>query len=190
MRIIAGAAKGRSIQAPKGDATRPTLDRVKESLFSIIQFSIAGARVLDLYAGSGNLALEALSRGAAYAVCNDHDALCCKVIKRNIESLGFTAQAEVLHMDALAAIRRMEGSTLPFDIVFLDPPYQQNVGAALQTLFEANLVALDGKVIVEHNWSQPPDAVQDRGMRSRMRLTDQRKYGDTGLSFFERTSPA
>lgn len=183
LRIIAGTVKGRPIQAPKGTMTRPTLDRVKESLFSIIQFSIAGARVLDLYSGSGNLALEALSRGAAYAVCNDQDANCCAIIRRNIQSLGFTAQAEVLQADAMTALRRLENKP-PFDLVFLDPPYKQEVQPVLFALFHMGLIAQNGRAIVEHGWARPPEAAE--GV---MWLVDRRKYGDTGISFFERTDP-
>ena len=179
MRIIAGSAKGRPILAPKGDLTRPTLDRVKESLFNILQFSVAGARVLDLYAGSGNLGLEALSRGAAHAVFNDADRQCAQLIRQNIERLGFSQSATVLQSDALQAISRLTG-TLPFDIVFLDPPYLAGAQAALTALFTNGLISPNGIVTVEHDWNNPP--TETAGL---FRQIDRRKYGSTGISFFQ-----
>ena len=178
MRIIAGSARGRQILAPKGQATRPTLDRVKESLFGILQFSLMDARVLDLYAGSGNLGLEALSRGAGYAVFNDHSRDCCEIIKKNIETLGFSDRALVLQTEALLAIERLTGGA-PFDLVFLDPPYRAGAQQALEALFSKGLIAERGQVIVEHALKEPPTPVA--GLFACM---DTRKYGDTGLSFF------
>lgn len=178
MRIIAGSARGRQIFAPKGQATRPTLDRVKESLFGILQFSLPNARVLDLYAGSGNLGLEALSRGASYAVFNDHSRECCEIIRNNVETLGFSDQAAVMQFEALSALERLSGKE-PFTIIFLDPPYRAGAQQALEALFSKGLVANSGQAVVEHAWKEPPKAVE--GLFS---CVDTRKYGDTGLSFF------
>lgn len=183
MRIIAGTAKGRRIQAPKGELTRPTLDRVKESLFSILQFSLPGAAVLDLYAGSGNLGLEALSRGAKSAAFNDHSRQCCALIRENIKTLGFSARAEVLQLDALAAIHHLAGRQLLFDIAFLDPPYRQGADEALTLLFQENLMREGGVAVAEHDWDAPPQP--DCAFAT---LKDRRRYGGTGLSFFERTT--
>ena len=122
MRIIAGSCKGRPILAPKGMDTRPTLDRVKESLFGIIQFQLYGKTVLDLFAGSGNLGLEALSRGASFAAFNDMSRDAVKVIRANIEKLGFEQKSVVMNVDFAQAIRSL--SARRFDIVFLDPPYR------------------------------------------------------------------
>lgn len=178
MRIIAGTARGRQILAPQGRNTRPTLGRVKESLFGILQFSLNDARILDLYAGSGNLGLEALSRGAAFAVLNDMDRNCCEIIRRNINSLGFCERVSVMQMDASAAIARLAGGQA-FDIVFLDPPYRMGAQQALEELFRTGLVAPSGMVIVEHAWEDAPHAAGER-----MICADVRKYGDSGLSFF------
>lgn len=185
MRIIAGCAKGRPILAPKGISTRPTLDRVKESLFSILQFSIPGARVLDLYAGSGNLGLEALSRGASFAVFNDRSRECAQLIHKNVETLGFQAQSQILQLDALDAIRRLQ-SGKAFQLAFLDPPYQEAAAPALQSLFEAELIADGGTAIVEHDWTSPPE-LPDSTFRL-LHLSDRRRYRDTGISFYERNS--
>ena len=178
MRIIAGSARGREIAAPKGQATRPTLARVKESLFGILQFSLPGARVLDLYAGSGSLGLEALSRGASYAAFNDHSRECCAIIRRNIDAFGFSDKALVFQSEALSTLERLANGK-PFDIVFLDPPYRAGAQQALEALFSKRLIAEGGQVVVEHAWKEPPTAME--GLFS---CADTRKYGDTGLSFF------
>ena len=178
MRIIAGSARGRQIFAPKGQLTRPTLDRVKESLFGILQFSLPNARVLDLFAGSGNLGLEALSRGSSYAVFNDHSRECCEIIRKNIDVLGFSSRAVVMQFEALSALERLTGKD-PFDIVFLDPPYRAGAQQALEALFSKGLIAKGGSAVVEHALKEPPEAVE--GLFS---CVDTRKYGDTGLSFF------
>lgn len=178
MRIIAGMARGRQILTPQGRNTRPTLGRVKESLFGILQFSLEGARVLDLYAGSGSLGFEALSRGAAFAVFNDMDRGCCELIRKNISSLGFTEQASVMQMDARSAITRLAGGQA-FDIAFLDPPYCVGAQQALEDLFRTGLIAPGGRVVAEHAWEDAPHAVGEW-----MICADVRKYGDSGLSFF------
>ncbi|MDL2258248.1 16S rRNA (guanine(966)-N(2))-methyltransferase RsmD [Eubacteriales bacterium OttesenSCG-928-K08] len=178
MRIIAGSAKGRPIITPKNSPTRPTLARVKESLFGILQFRLPGASVLDLYAGSGNLGLEALSRGAAFAVFNDLDRECALVIQKNIETFGFSSRTKVLCMDAKRAISFLSGQA--FDIIFLDPPYVKGAGDILKSLFESKLVAPDGLVVVEHALGSPPE-----GQPGLFERVDARKYGDTGLCFYE-----
>lgn len=178
MRIIAGMARGRQILTPQGRNTRPTLGRVKESLFGILQFVLEGARVLDLFAGSGSLGLEALSRGAAFAVFNDMDRTCCELIRKNIGSLSFTDRSSVMQMDSLAAITRLTGGQA-FDIAFLDPPYRMGAQQALEELFRTGLITVGGRVVVEHAWEDAPHAVE--GL---MICADVRKYGDTGLSFF------
>jgi 16S rRNA (guanine(966)-N(2))-methyltransferase RsmD len=154
------------------------LDRVKESLFNILQTHIAGARVLDLYAGSGNLGLEALSRGADFALFNDHERICVALIKKNLKTLGFENRARVMGLDALRAVESLV-CELPFDIVFVDPPYKESALSALSALFENGLVAKGGRVVIEHAWALPPDPAPAEAY-----CTGRRKFGDTGLSFF------
>ncbi|MDD3919890.1 MAG: 16S rRNA (guanine(966)-N(2))-methyltransferase RsmD [Eubacteriales bacterium] len=179
MRIIAGAAKGRQLLTPAGSNTRPTLDRVRESLFGILQFRLDGIRVLDLFAGSGSLGLEALSRGASYAVFNDHDRNCCNILRKNIHTLGFQDRAEVLQREASAAIIHV--STLaPFDIAFLDPPYAAGAQKEAEALFVSGCIADNGMVIIEHDWNKPPIDVPNV-----MYCADRRKYRETGISFFK-----
>ena len=122
MRIITGKARGTKLQTLAGEATRPTAERTKEAIFSIINFDIAGARVLDLFAGSGQLGLEALSRGAEYAVFNDSSREAAAIIRANAEKTRMTDSCEILSTDWQPVLRRFAGRE-QFGLVFLDPPY-------------------------------------------------------------------
>ena len=124
MRIIAGTARNRRIDAPEGRNTRPTLDRVRENLFNILQTRIRSSDVLDLFAGSGALSLEALSRGASFAVMCDLDRNAHRIEIKNSETLGFSGQAEFFCCDWRTALRHLTRQGRLFDIVFLDPPYR------------------------------------------------------------------
>lgn len=179
MRIIGGSCRGRTIRAPKGAATRPTQARVKESLFGILQFRVPSAVVLDLYAGSGNLGLEALSRGAAHAVFNDSSRACCALVKENLRALGLQDRAAVYCGDANTTLERLHAAATVFDIAFLDPPYKAGAQAALQALFSLHLMKKEGVAVVEHMWGEPIETLPDG-----VALLDRRKYGDTGLSFY------
>jgi len=120
MRVITGTAKGRKLKTLEGEHVRPTIERVKEAVFSIIQFEVEGRRVLDLFAGSGQLGIEALSRGAASAVFIDSDKDAAQIVKANLEATALGEKATVLQTDSIAFLQT---SGLTFDIVFLDPPY-------------------------------------------------------------------
>src|SRR5881296_2139751 len=129
VRIIAGAFKGRRLKTPSGDAVRPTGDRVREAWFSILQRPLDGARVLDLFAGSGALGLEALSRGAARAVFVDRDRRAVEVLRANLEALGVASEeAEVRPVSAQRAVRDALSRSEAYDLVFLDPPYRLAAG--------------------------------------------------------------
>ncbi|MCI1982427.1 MAG: 16S rRNA (guanine(966)-N(2))-methyltransferase RsmD [Oscillospiraceae bacterium] len=121
MRVITGTARGKQLETREGRAVRPTPERVKEALFSIIQFHIEGRRVLDLFAGSGQLGIEALSRGAREAVFVDSSRESASVIRKNLDSCGFASRAKVKISDFEAYLAR---ENLPFDLAFLDPPYR------------------------------------------------------------------
>ena len=123
MRIIAGEARGRVIDAPSGLQTRPTLDRVRENIFNILQYEVPGSHVLDLFAGSGALSLEAISRGAADAVLVDSDRNACLTQKNNAEKLRFDDRIRILHCDCRKALETLKKEEAVFDLVFLDPPY-------------------------------------------------------------------
>lgn len=145
MRVITGQARGRRLISPEGYDVRPTTDKVKESLFNIIQFRLDGASVLDLFAGSGQLGIEALSRGAEKAVFVDSSRKSLDVVKKNIELCRFSSQAQTFLCDAAAFLRTTKEK---FDIVILDPPYHKNLCiSALELLDDA--VEEDAVIICE-----------------------------------------
>ena len=147
MRVISGSAKGRRLDAPKGMTTRPTADRVKEGLFSAIQFEIEGSRVLDLFAGSGQLAIEALSRGAREAVLVDRDAEAIRVIRQNLSQTGFSDKARVVRADYLQFLKSAGEA---YDLIFLDPPYAEtDLATALKCISEFDILRDNGIIICE-----------------------------------------
>ncbi len=178
MRIVGGEARSRVLKAPPGMETRPTLDQVRESLFNILQFRIKGKKVLDLYAGSGALALEALSRGAASAVLCDNARAAAKVITENIASLHYENRARLLFMQDLRALEMLAAENEKFDLIFLDPPYKMNTSDTLRRIAELNLLSHEGMMIVEHTADNPPDACEY------LELQDVRSYRTTRISFF------
>lgn len=149
MRVITGSARGTKLKTLEGLATRPTSDRVKEAMFNIIQFEVEGRRVLDLFAGSGQLAIEALSRGAAYAVLIDQSAEAVKVIKDNLKKVKFDQQASVFQSDYL---RYLSSTREKFDIIFLDPPYAENsLENALRKISEIDILSEGGIIVCERS---------------------------------------
>ena len=148
MRIITGKAKGVRLMTLEGETTRPTAERVKEAVFSMLQFDIEGRRVLDLFAGSGQMALEALSRGAALAVLVDKSKDANKIIAKNVEKTRFGELCRVFLMDYSEYIRRYAGES--FDIVFLDPPYAAGLYApALRALLDAGMLKPTSLIVCE-----------------------------------------
>src|SRR5687767_587568 len=154
MRVIAGRYGGRRLQAPRGAATRPTSDRVREALFSILGGRAAGARVLDLFAGSGALGIEALSRGAASATFVDSAPAAIAALGANLEALG--VPAEVKREDALRWLRTASAGARQYDLVFLDPPYRRapGLGAALSDLLPA--VLAPGALVISESDRRSP----------------------------------
>ena len=182
MRIVAGRYGGRRLSAPPGSATRPTSDRVREALFQRLG-PLDGLAVLDLFAGSGALALEALSRGAARATLVDSAPAAVKAIRANASALGLTAeQADVRRQDARAFLRSARVAGHEYDLVLLDPPYRlaSELGRALSPLIAA-VLASGGRVVSESDRRAPLDLEQD------LPLTDERRYGDTLIRIHERT---
>ena len=162
MRIIAGSAKGRRFEAPEGQDTRPTLDRVKEALFGSIQFDLPDASVLDLFSGSGNLGLEAVSRGARTAVLNDSSPACAALIRKNAEATGLSDRVSVWQSDYREAIARAARQGLTFDVAFIDAPYHTGLAEdAARSLFSEGLIKQGGFVIVEHARDNPPPAIEN-----------------------------
>ncbi len=206
MRIIAGRFRGRRLSAPRGMKIRPTADRVRESLFSIIAARVKGARVLDLFAGTGALGLEALSRGAASALFVDTGRPAIAAIRNHIKMLGVSDQCRVIRRDARDTNRLVPllPGGKPADLIFMDPPYGRNlVPACLASLRASGLAAHDGLIIAEHHAADPweineasgggiaPSAGQpavDNGKTAEtlscLELVDQRRYGEIMISFF------
>ena len=184
MRITGGTLRSRALKAPKGQATRPTTDRVREALFGILASAgvIEGARVLDLYAGTGALALEALSRGAASAVLVESARDALTALRANVAALGLEDRARVVAGDVAKAIRRLPDAG-PFDLVFADPPWamvdEGHSAVVLSSLARSAGIATDGRVVLEHSSRTPPFDVD--GL---VRL-ETRKYGDTALTFYK-----
>jgi 16S rRNA (guanine966-N2)-methyltransferase len=179
MRIVAGRFRGARIEAPKGVATRPTSDRVRQALFNALEHGapradFEGARVLDLFAGSGALGLEALSRGARYAVFIEEAAAARGAIRRNVEALDLTGVTKIWRRDATKL--GPAGTLLPFDLVFCDPPYGQGLGTlALAGAMDGGWLVPGAVVVLEER------ADQDIVLPSPLQLLDVRAYGDTQI---------
>lgn len=177
MRIIAGEARSRQLKAPEGRDTRPTLDRVRENVFNILQLRVRGARVLDLFAGSGALSLEAVSRGAGMAVMVDHDRAAIAAERANVEALRFGDRTRILPMDWRRAASMLLAEGERFDLVFLDPPYaMRDMTEVMEAV--APLLSEDAVVVLEHQAQVMPATANG------YRMTDSRKYGYVGVSFF------
>lgn len=177
MRVVAGIARGTNLSAlPGEDVTRPTIHRVKEGMFSAVQFMLAGANVLDLYAGSGQLGIEALSRGAKHCVFVDANKDACNIIQSNLKAAGLFEKATVLQMQATTYFARC---TTQFDLIVLDPPYRQNiVGRALPIL--ATLIAPGGTVMAEVE--RGAQLVETSGV---LQLKKRYRYGTIELARYE-----
>lgn len=179
MRVIAGIARGRTLAAPKGSETRPTADRVKENLFNILQPVVSGARVLDLFAGSGAIGIEALSRGAREVVFVEQSSAATAVIRENLRITQLYDRATVLPVSAERAIQRITRDGSVFDIIYMDPPYAGNaLYDALCCLAQTRLLASDGVLAAElPARTEPPEA-------EGFTLFDRRIYGCAQLAFY------
>lgn len=185
MRIIAGTAGGRRFDAPSGRNTRPTLDRVKEAMFGMIQFDVEGRRVLDLFAGSGNLGLEALSRGAEYAVFCDSDRNAAGLVESNIKLLGFADRGEVSSSDCFNLLSRLAQRDERFSLVLLDPPYNAGLTEkVLNALVELKLLSVGCIILAEHSQKIPIDMeLLNPKCLDALEFRTPRKYGDVGLTY-------
>lgn len=176
MRIIAGTRKGHTIFAPKGLDTRPTSDRVRENVFNIVTPWVEGARVLDLYAGSGAMGLEALSRGADAAVFVEADPDAVRAIERNLDKLGLTG-ARVVRGDATTGLAQETGAGRKYDLVLADPPYSMTDYAPLSRYLPA-VLAVDGLLVLETAAKVEPELPG-------LSVRTTRKYGSTRVTVFE-----
>jgi len=179
MRIVAGKFRGARIEAPKGLATRPTSDRVRQALFNVLEhgaprFDFEGARVLDLFAGSGALGLEAMSRGARFCLFVEDSAEARGAIRRNIEALELTGVTKIWRRDATKLGER--GAIPPFNLIFLDPPYARGLGdQALAGLVDGGWASDDAIVVVEER------ADVEIALPALFQEIDSRSYGDTKI---------
>jgi 16S rRNA (guanine(966)-N(2))-methyltransferase RsmD len=177
VRVIGGALRGRRFAAPRR-GVRPTADRVRESLFALLG-DVADASVLDLYAGSGALGIEALSRGANNAVFVEHSPASVSVLKRNLAELGLADRSRVLRGDALRVLRRLARERARFDLVLADPPYAAGaLDPLLRELSESGVILPGGMLVVERGRRHPVPPVPG------LRLVEHREYGDTVITRF------
>ena len=196
MRVIAGTFRGRRLTAPKGKRlVRPTTDRVKESVFSILRERVIATNFLDLCAGTGSMGIEALSRGAKHATFLDRDPRCLAIIERNLGMCGLTTQSEaryaLLCRDVLKGITYLHKRAAAFEVIYFDPPYSVGSGDnsqkgldlytnSLASLAETRLLKIEGTLLVEHaKQAVMPDTI---GNLNRNR---QARYGDTVVSFYQ-----
>ncbi len=158
MRVIAGSARGRRLLTREGVETRPTADRFKETLFAILQFDVPGSRFLDLFAGSGAIGVEALSRGAKSAVFVEKSPEAVSCIEANLRATGLYGQARLIQDDAANAVRQLGAAGAQFDLIFMDPPYEK--GYEQKTLDEillAGVLARGGRLVIESSVNTPLD---------------------------------
>lgn len=182
MRIIAGSAKGRRLLVPKGAGVRPTMDKTRAALFSMLAPFAPFERVLDLYAGSGALGLEALSRWGGRATFVDRDPAACIAVGRNAAAAGLESSAAIVRRALPAALSAVPG---PFDLVLADPPYASpDVGALMRRLAEPGLVAPDGIAVLEHSARLEPEP-----RYGTLRLWKARRHGDIVLALYRPGAP-
>jgi len=182
MRVIAGIAKGKKLYAPKGVDVRPTSDRVKESIFNIIGQRVIDLRVLDLFAGTGNLGIEALSRGAEIAYFVDSKQEAIRLINKNLEATGFLENAVVIRADVDNAIKRLSRDGLKFDLIFLDPPYRISVSFldAILYMLASDILIDNGLLVLEHSAKNEPRVIDS------IEIESTRIYGDTAVTFYKK----
>jgi 16S rRNA (guanine(966)-N(2))-methyltransferase RsmD len=175
-RIVAGSAKGRRLEVPEGQGTRPTSEKVRAAVFNLLGQFFDGGAVLDLYAGTGAMALEAISRGCARATCVEADRRAVELLRRNAEGLGFTDRVEVRHGRVEALARRLPAG---FALAFVDPPYAEGPAPGLEAA--GPLLLPGGLAVAEHDarWAAPARV-------GPLALRETRRYGGTGISLYVR----
>jgi len=180
LRVISGKLKGKRLFAVKGLNLRPTSDRVKEALFNILQDRFQGQRVLDLFAGTGALGIEALSRGAREVIFVEGSARSLAALRRNLEGCRLQELSEVLSREVSAGIKILQARGESFELIFLDPPYGKGLARrTLEALCKSSIVAPRALIVVEHSPAEELDSPPS------WQLADWRKYGGTQISFFQ-----
>ena len=177
LRIISGKYKGRIIKGFNIEGTRPTMERVKESLFAMIQNNLKDAIVLDLFAGSGNLGIESLSNGARKAIFVDKNNICAKTIQENIKNLKIEEETLILNKDYKLALKDLINQKIKVDVVFLDPPYHENLlNESLDKLIKSKVLNEDALIVVEYEKESPICSLN---------LLKERRYGDKNIKIYE-----
>ena len=183
MRVISGTARHRILVTPQGMNTRPTSDKIKETLFNMLRESLYDARFLDLFAGSGQIGIEALSEGAAFCAFCDNDPHSIRCIEKNLKTTGFSERALVCRGNVISALRSME-KLEPFDIVFMDPPYDKGLEKeVLSYLSGSGVITADTLIVVEASDDTPMDYVDGLGYE----LIREKRYRNNKHIFLERS---
>ncbi len=179
MRVVAGKHRGRTLKSPKHAGVRPTADRIKEAMFNILSARIQGAVFLDLFAGTGGIGIEALSRGAERVVFVDQNFLSVKLIRQNLQFLRSDEEVRVIHLSFERAIDLLTKENTRFDLIFLDPPFEEDIlTEAIQRILDRNLIKDEGIIIAEH----PRKLV----LNIPELQSETRNYGDIGLTFINK----
>ncbi|MDP7638277.1 MAG: 16S rRNA (guanine(966)-N(2))-methyltransferase RsmD [Candidatus Hydrogenedentes bacterium] len=185
MRVIAGLAKGRNIEMPKDSDLRPTKDKVREALFSILHERLPGCAFLDLYAGTGANGIEALSRGARSCVFVDADRRCTRVIGKNLQALGLESGADIRSLTLPEGVQKLKDGGLGFNIIFADPSYGYGDLLELQReIVDGEILAESGCLIIEHSSRMPLDDIAEG-----LELTRDARYGESSLAFLRAWRP-
>ena len=182
LRIISGELKGKKLKVPKNKSIRPTSDRVKEAVFNILGPKVSDGIFLDLFAGSGSIGIEALSRGAKEAVFVDNNNHSLKILKDNLNETNFHNRSRIIYGDCLDIVKILEHNGKLFDIIYMDPPYDievQNIIKLIKMIGDRNLLSDDGVLLVEHRKNK--EINEKIGVLSKARL---KKYGDTYISLY------
>ncbi|MBQ8681904.1 MAG: 16S rRNA (guanine(966)-N(2))-methyltransferase RsmD [Bacilli bacterium] len=183
MRVISGKLKGRVLKGYNIEGTRPTMDRVKESLFASIQDYVEDAVVLDLFAGSGNLGIEAISNGASICYFVDYNKECIKAINDNIKLFNIEDDCKVFHKDYKNALKAFKDNNIKFDIIFIDPPYKYNIKNELLTIiYNSNLLNKNGIIVFEYQTDEELENTNN------YELLKNKKYGDKYISIYRKLS--
>lgn len=176
MRVISGIYKGRRLISPPDDTVRPTADRVKEAVFSMLQSKIPGSVILDLFTGSGALAIEAVSRGAKMAVCVDKDT---STVIKNTELIKCN-NIEIIKADYITTIKKLESRQISFDIIFIDPPYRLHYEEILDFVTGSNICSKDTVIVTEHAYNKPVSAPIG------YKIVNTKKYSITAITIIEK----
>jgi len=179
MRIVAGKYKGRRIKTAKGEKIRPTTDRVREAIFNVLGNKIVNTRVLDLFSGTGSLGIEALSRGASHVTFIDKSPVSLRLVKINLDLIGEAEKARILRGDVFKVLKKLAGKTLPFDVVFADPPYKERFHEEVLLSLKSSKLLTPGAIIIYETASEFEFINFSNGFE----LLKSKVYGDTKVSF-------